>query len=216
MRRLIVSASLIAALLGVAVPAPGQDTKSARGTVSAVAGDIVTVKAGSEELKFTVDAKTEVIASGAGTASRSAEAKGTSGPKLGELIKVGDAVEVSYRETAGMLHATTLRRVRSAGEGGGSTSDTRPQTATGTVTAVSASSLTISGTSGGNATFTQTFAIDGKTKVIGEGAGTASAKGKVMITDLVTKGNHVVVTYQPSGTELHATEVRVRRGPSNR
>lgn len=210
MRRLIVSVSIIAALSGAALSALSQETKSARGTVSAVSGDVITVKAGTQELKFTVDAKTEVIASGAGTAARAAEAKGTSGPKLGELIKTGDAVEVSYRESGGTLHATTLRRVRSAGEGGGGTSDTRAETANGTVTAVSASSLTISGTSAGGATFTQTFTIDSNTKVIGEGAGTASAKGKVTITDLVSKGAHVTVTYQPSGTTLRATEVRYR------
>jgi hypothetical protein len=80
------------------------------------------------------------------------------------------------------------------------------------VTAVSQTSLSISGSSSGGASFTQTYTIDGNTKVVAEGAGTAAAKGKVTITDLVQKGDRVTVTYKPSGTTLHASEVRVRRG----
>jgi hypothetical protein len=128
-------------------------------------------------------------------------------------LKVGEAVEVSYREAAGALHATNIRRVSSAG--GGATSDQRAaeksESASGTVTAVSQTSLSISGSSSGGATFTQTYTIDGNTRVVAEGAGTASAKGKVTITDLVSKGDRVTVVYVPSGTTVRATEVRVRK-----
>jgi len=209
----VTSAILVFAWL--VVPTLAQSSKSARGTVTAMAGDTVTIKAGTQELKFTVDATTRVIGEGAGTASRAAEAKGAAGPKLAEVLKVGDNVEVSYREASGMLHATTVQRVNSAGSGGGGTSDAKAavktETATGTVTAVSGTSLTITGTTSGGGSFTQSYNIDSNTKVIGEGAGTAASKGKVTILDLVEKGNRVTVTYQVSGATLLATEVRVTR-----
>ena len=213
MRRMVISAILVFAWL--VVPTLAQSSKSARGTVTAMAGDTVTVKAGTQELKFTVDATTRVIGEGAGTASRAAEAKGAAGPKLAEVLKVGDAVEVSYRETGGTMHATTVQKVPTPGPGGGTTSDaraaTKSETASGTVTAVSGTSLTITGTAPAGGSFTQTYTIDGNTKVIGEGAGTAAAKGKVTIMDLVSKGNRVTVNYQTAGATLTATEVRVTR-----
>jgi hypothetical protein len=215
MRRMLVTGSVLAFLASFVGPAHAQETKSARGTVSAIAGDTVTVKAGTQELKFTVDQKTTVVVEGGGTAERAATAKGTAGPKLAELLKVGDAVEVSYREAAGMLHATSVRRVPSAGAGGGGTSEQRAaeksESASGNVTAVSQTSLTISGSSSGGATFTQTYTIDTNTRVVAEGAGTAASKGKVTITDLVTKGDRVTVTYVTSGATARATEVRVRK-----
>jgi hypothetical protein len=215
MRRMFLSGSLLAAALMLAVPASAQDTKTARGTVTAMTGDSITVKAGTQDVKVTVDAKTEVIAEGGGTASRAAAAKGTAGPKLAELVKVGDNVEVSYRETGGMMHATSVRRVSSPGPGGGGVSEKKKTaTSSGVVTAVSGTSLTISGSSGGGGKFTQSFTIDSNTHVVAEGAGTASAKGKVTITDLVSKGDNVTVTYQEIGTSLHATEVRKRNAKS--
>ena len=74
--------------------------------------------------------------------------------------------------------------------------------------AVSATSMTISGSTG-PAKFNQTFTIDSATKVIGKGVGTATKGAKVVITDLVGKGDQVGVSYRMSGTALHATEVRV-------
>ena len=211
MRRFVVTGILVG-LLGwiAAVPAQAQD-KSARGSVTAVGMDTVTVKAGAQELKLTVDGKTEIIAEGAGTANRTAVAKGAAGAKLADLVKVGENVEVNYREAGGMMHATTIRKVRSTGGGGGVS---EPKAATpmssGTVTAVSGTSLTISGASGGGGKFTQTFTIDSATHVVAEGASTASAKGKVTITDLVKKDDSVQVTYVESGGTLRATEVRKR------
>jgi hypothetical protein len=209
---MFLSGSLLAAAMMLAVPVSAQDTKTARGTVTAMTGDSITVKAGAQDVKVSVDAKTEVIAEGGGTASRAAAAKGSAGPKLAELVKVGDSVEVSYRESGGMMHATSVRRVRSPGAGGGGVSEPKPNTPTsnGVVTAVTGTSLTISGSSGGGGKFTQTFTVDTNTHVVAEGASTASAKGKVTITDLIAKGDNVTVTYRESGTTLHATEVRKR------
>jgi hypothetical protein len=70
--------------------------------------------------------------------------------------------------------------------------------------------LEISGSMSGGS-FKQTFTIDGSTKVVAIGAGTAAAAkgGKVAVTDIVGKGDRVAVTYHKVGTGLHAAEIRV-------
>jgi hypothetical protein len=219
MRRTILRLSLAAfTLVGfISVSLAAQETKTARGTVTAMGGDSISVKAGDREMKFVVDAKTVVTAEGAGTASREAAAAGKS-LKLADVVKVGDAVEVGYHETGGTMHAARIRRTPSAGAGGGGTSDDRPSsdTANGTVQTVSATSLTITGSAGGSGKFTQTFSIDTNTKIVAEGAGTASreaaAAGKsTTATDLLKAGDQVAVTYQKKGDTLVATQIRVTR-----
>ena len=210
--RLALAAFTLVGFFGVSVAA--QD-KSARGTVTAMAADSITVKAGDREMKFTIDGKTTVTAEGAGTAAREAAAAGK-GLKLAEVVKVGNAVEVNYEESGGTMRATRIRRVASAGGGGGSTSDDRAETASGTVQSVTATALSIAGSSGGGAKFTQSFTVDTNTKIVAEGAGTAAAaaaeKGKRMgITDYVAVGDQVTVTYQKKGETLVATQVRVTR-----
>jgi hypothetical protein len=185
-----------------------------------MAGDSISVKAGTQELKFVVDASTVVNAEGGSTATRAAEAKGRTGPKLSELIKVGDAVEVSYHEKGAVMHAASIRKVPSAGSGGGTTSDQRSaersQNASGTVEAVTANQLTITGSGGGGSTFKQSYTIDANTRVVGTGVGTAAAAkgGKVSFTDHVGKGDRVTVTYRATGSTLHAEEVRVTQKAS--
>src|SRR5213593_2102383 len=76
----------------VGLRAAGDETKTARGTVTAMSGSSITVKAGAKELTFTVDDKTDVIAAGAGTKAKQAQAKGAAGPKLAEVVKTGQAV----------------------------------------------------------------------------------------------------------------------------
>ena len=218
MRRTILGRSLaVVTLVGwLVAPALAQETKSARGSVTAITGNSLTVKAGASEMKFTIDGKTVLTAEGAGTADRKAETAGKPGPKLSDFIKVGDAVEVSYHETGGALHAANVRRVSSAGGGGGGTTSTAPaqprsETANGTVESLSGTTLTITGSTSGGTT-KQSFTVDGKTKVVAVGAGTAAsaAGGKVSISDHVGVGDQVTVTYTPTGTILHADEVRVR------
>lgn len=195
----------------VTAQAAAQDTKSARGTVTAVAGDSITVKVADRELKFAVDTKTVLTASGAGTADRKAEATGKPGLRVADFVKTGDAVEVTYQETGSTMRASNIRRVTSAGSGGAATSAERGDTATGTVDSISATTLVLSGSTGGGGTFKQTFTIDATTKVIAEGAGTAAGKGgKVVLTDFVGVGDQVMVSYRKAGAALHADEVRVR------
>lgn len=207
MRLVSVAVLTLAVVLAFPRPSPAQN-KTARGTVSGVAGDTITVNVGGSEMKFTADSKTMVTASGAGTKARAAAAAGQPGPKLTDLLKPGEAVSVTYMEMGTMLHATQVQVVTSAGAGGGSVAAEKPapRNADGVVKSVSASSLTI--TSGGK---DMTFAIDQATRVVGTGASTKTqaAGGRIAFTDLVATGNRVGVSYTDAGGTMRATEVRV-------
>jgi hypothetical protein len=206
MRRLRLPFALVPLIvLIVAGFGRAQGTKKVTGTISAITADSVTVKVGGTDLSFVVDDKVMVIAPGAGTRTRQAEAS-NSKPKLGDLLKAGDAVEVSYTEVGGSKLAAELRKVGAVGTAG-----VPANVANGTVTAVSATSLSIKGTAGGGSSFEQTYAITSETRVIGKGAGTAASKagGKVAITDLVSSGDQVMISFKPEGSTLNATEVRV-------
>jgi hypothetical protein len=211
MRRTFVALALGALVVAgwPATPAFAQPTKTARGTVTAMAADSVNVKVQGVDMKFGVDGKTTVEARGAGTKSRAAQRAGAPGPKLSEVVKVGDNVEVTYHDMSGTLHAAKIRAVASPGPA--TAAEAAAKSSNGTVKSVSATSLSISGSSGGGATFDQTFTVDSKTKVIGRGAGTksAAAGGKVSITDLVGTGDKVTVSFHDMGGTLHAAEVRV-------
>jgi hypothetical protein len=193
---------------GLTAQAVAQDTKSARGTVTAVSGDSISVKVAEKELKFVVDPKTVLEASGAGTASRKADATGKPGLRIADFVKAGDAVDVTYHETG--MHATRIRRVTSAGSGGGSTSEERAETARGRVDSLSGSTLAISGSTGAGGSFKQSYTVDASTRVVAVGASTASAtKGKIVIADFVGAGDQVEVRYSKTAGGLHADEVRV-------
>jgi hypothetical protein len=81
------------------------------GTVSSVSGSSVTVKAASGDMTFSVDEKTTVVGTGVGTAGRKVVAEGGK-PTLSEFLKEGDAVSVTYKETAGTKLASTIRLTR--------------------------------------------------------------------------------------------------------
>jgi len=204
MRPTLVALALALALVHSQGSALAQSAaKTARGTVTAMAADTVTVKVGTTDMTFTVDAKTNVVAVGGSTKDRAAQAAGAPGPKLADIIKVGQPVSVRYTATGTTNHASSITAVSTAGA-----DPAAAKTSNGTVDAVSATSLTISGSSG-PAKFNQTFTIDSETKVVGKGVGTATKGARVVITDLVGKGDQVGVTYRMAGTALHATEVRV-------
>lgn len=206
----LIGIALLVAPLVLAVAGAAQDPKTAKGTVTAVGPDSVTVKAGDSEMKFTVDNQTEVIARGGGTKARMAQQAGKSGPTIAEVVKVGDSVEVQYHEMGSMLHAARIVGVK-AGSPPGAPAPAKPktQTASGAVSAVSDTSLTVKS---GDQEWT--FTVDTKTSVIGPGAGTkareAKAKGAALtITDVVQTGDKVTVTYHDMGDTKHAATVRV-------
>ena len=81
-----------------------------------------------------------------------------------------------------------------------------PAAATGIVKSVTASTLVVTA-NGKDSTFT----LDQKTLVVGHGAGsaTAAAGGRIAITNLVSAGDTVQVSYSPAEGTMRATEVRV-------
>jgi len=209
MRRTVLAIALaVVALVGwPASHAFAQTTKTAKGTVTAVAADSVTVKAGAQEMKFAVDSATTVTATGAGTKTRKAEAEGGK-PKITELLSAGTPVEVKYHDQGGTLHAASIRAIASAGDMGGGVMADKPaaKTASGTVKSVSASSLVIS-----EAGKDMTFSVDKDTTVVGKGLGTkgATTGGKLAITDALAAGDMVSVTYHDMSGTMHAATVRV-------
>ena len=89
--------------------APKAETAS--GVVSAVSGNSLTVKGASGDSTFTVDAKTTVVGTGMGTAGRKVMAEGGK-PTLGEFVKEGDTVSVTYKEAGGSKVASVIRVTR--------------------------------------------------------------------------------------------------------
>jgi hypothetical protein len=205
---------VVAGALALAVAASPvlAQSKSVRGTVTALAGDSVTVKTLDKDMTFKVDAKTDVIAKGGSTATRAAQAAGAAGPKLGDIIKVGEGVEITYTEAAGVMHATQIRggvSVPSASKAPEAPSAAK-QKATGKVTAVAGDSITVN--SGGK---DWVFKVDSKTDVIAKGGSTATRAAQAAgaagpkLGDIVKVGEEIEVEFHDMAGVNHATLVRV-------
>jgi hypothetical protein len=209
-RALVIPLLATLALVGpVGLRSAAALTMTARGTVVTASDASLTVKAGARVMTFVIDQATAVLARGAGTKTREARAAGATGIKLIDAVKTGGAVVVTYREANGVMQATEVRSVSTAGAGGGSTSDAAAPAArlvVGKVKSVAAGSMTISG-----AGKDWNFSVDAATKVLYKGAGkkTAAAGGRTPITDLVSTGDTVSVSYRETGATLQAISVRV-------
>ena len=82
--------------------------KTARGVVSAVSADSLTIKAKSGSMTFAVDPQTVVVARGGRTKENQAQAAKQAGPKLTEIVKNGQSVQVTYEVTGGATRATRV------------------------------------------------------------------------------------------------------------
>ena len=213
-------AASFAALSIILSPAPfalAQDAKVARGVVTTITGNSLTVKVLDREMLFAIDAQTNVEAPGGSTKQHAAVAAGKPGPTLADVMKMGQPVAVTYYEINGALRASKVRAVGSVPSGAAAESTpaaARSQQSSGVVQAVGERSITISGSAGSGATFTQTFAIDEHTRVVAKGAGTATraAGGHVPFTTIVGSGDHVSVSYTKVGGTLRASDIRVLKG----
>jgi hypothetical protein len=158
-------------------------------------------------MTFAVDANTHVEARGAGTKTRQIAASGKPRPTLADILAIGQPVAVTYRAASGMPRASMVRAVPSVSNGGSVTA--AEMRSAGTVKAVGPDSITIGG--GGGASFTQTFRIDAKTRVVGKGVGTTTAPkgGKAPFSELISAGDRVSVSYHKAGDALQASAVRV-------
>ena len=187
-----------------------QETQVARGTVSDMSGASITIQVRGEAKTFAVDTNTQVEARGAGTKTRQLAAAGKPGPKLSDVLTVGQPVAVSYLSASGATpRASMIRAVPSVGTSGAVAAD--ELRSIGTVKSLGANSITIVGGSGGGASFEQTFQISADTKVVGKGIGTATAAtgGKAVFSELIAPGDKVSVEYHKAGDRLQASDVRV-------
>jgi Domain of unknown function (DUF5666) len=213
MKRLI--AMLGCAVLVVATPALAQ-TKTVKGSVTKVGANTITVSVAGKDMTFNVDTKTTVVAKGASTKSREAQAAGKTGPGITDVLKAGEAVEVVYHEKE--MHADTVRAIAAVppppaakGEAKGEAAAAKPKamTATGVVSAVTGNSLSVKEKTGD-----ATFSVDSKTVVMGKGLGTAGKKlmeagGKPTLGDFIKDGDTVSVTYHDMGGSKTASTVRI-------
>jgi hypothetical protein len=211
-RVLFIVVALLALSLAVGAQAP---EKWARGTITAVGTDTVTLEVKGQPMTFKVAPTTDVVARGAGTKAR--ETKATSGrkPTVAEVLKVGEHVEVRYTEAEGVMTAALIR-------GGVSATDmTSDEAAKGTsskaegiVTSVTSTSIGIKSADGTEATFT----ADEKIRVVGRGLGTMSREkgamgAKLTLTDAVAVGDTVSIAYKETGGAKQATTVTlVKKG----
>ena len=186
-----------------------QTAQVARGTISAIGGQSLTVKVGGQDMTFTVDQHTTVIARGAGTKATRAVAAGKTGPHLSEILAAGQWVALRYTDVSGGLYATEIKSVPSAAAK--STSANGTMTSTGVVKSIGGDSIRISRRSGGGASFDQTFTIDSTTKLFVKGGATATASrgGKAPIGEFVTAGDRVTVSYHKQGSALLASAIHV-------
>ena len=203
----VVALAVVAAL--VAAPAAVAQTKTVRGTVVSVTGDTLVVKVAGQDMTFKVDKATEVQARGAGTAQRKAEAAGAPGVKFTDFVKAGEGAEVSYKEAAGVMTATFVRAGLPPAEGKLPEPEAPHGSVKGAISAITASSLSV--TAGDKV---ETFVIDSKTLVLGQGLGTITkkfqAEGKApAVTDLLKVNDQVVVSFKEEAGAKKANEIRV-------
>jgi hypothetical protein len=202
--RLAVPVAALALIAWSAPTALAQASKKANGTVTAVTGDSLTVKdAAGKDMTFAVDKTTQVNTPGGGTKMRAAEAKGETGVKIDEVLKVGEVVEVTYHDMGGTLHAASIRTMAKMPAPAGPPA----KTVHGVVKDISGTSLTITDTANKDLTFT----IDEKTRAVGKGLGTATKEtgGKAPLSDLIKPGAKVSVTYHEEGGTMTASNVLV-------
>jgi hypothetical protein len=199
--------ALTAALL--AAPVQAAQTKWVRGPVTAMGADTLTVTVKGVEHVFKVEPSTKLIARGAGTAAREAAEKGKAGPRLGDFVKVGQNVEVTYKEEGGAKVATEVRPVATAAEAASEEHIASGSSLGGTVVAVAADSITVKGDGK-----EMKFAVTPKTKVTGTGASTKTRELKAankptVLPEFVKANDQVIVYYTEEGGTATASGVRV-------
>jgi hypothetical protein len=178
--------------------------------VTSITADTITVTVKGAETTFKVEPATVLTARGAGTASRAAETPGKLGPKIADFVKVGQHVEVQYKEVGGAKVATEIRPIAAGDEAAsGEPAAGGGNSALGTVVSVTADTLVIK-SDGKDLKFT----VTPKTRVSGTGLGTkardlASAGKPSPITEFIGANDRVVVYFSEEKTTATASSVRV-------
>jgi hypothetical protein len=214
MRRVSRVPFVVAALIAVfAAAASAAPETWARGAITAMGPDSITLDVKGQTLTFKVTAETDVIAPGASTKAREVAKTTGEKPRFSDLLKVGDQVEVRYSESGGTMTADMIRAGISAGAmTSAEAAKGAMKKAEGVVTAMSASSLSLKGADGA----AMTFVVDDKLSVVGEGLGTMEKKkavkgAKLTLAEAVAVGDAVQVMYKEMGEMKHASSVIVRK-----
>jgi hypothetical protein len=207
MKSTIIALAVASVVLGPTPSTFAADAKVAKGTITAISGQSLTIKVGEQDMAFNVDSATTVWARGASTKSARLAAAGKPGPHLADVLKTGQAVAVTYRDTAGNYRASEITAIPKVPEPDANAA----KHSAGIVKAIGPDWLTISGSGGGKATFEQTFKIEPHTMVWVKGAtkAVAAKDGKAPFGNLVGSGDHVNVAYRAAGDALVASELHV-------
>jgi hypothetical protein len=95
----------------VATAATAEKSKIARGKVTTVSADSITISTGAESMTFAADAETTVSGKGLGTKANEKAAKGEK-MTLSDSLAVNDVVSITYTEADGKLHASMIKIVQ--------------------------------------------------------------------------------------------------------
>jgi hypothetical protein len=107
--------SALVVLAGVGSASAGDTAKAARGIVTSIGGGSIAINLPSDtDVTFRVDPSTHVVARGAGTKMRQAQAQGAPGVKLADVLPIGTSVEVRYEERDGQRIATRIVSIAAA------------------------------------------------------------------------------------------------------
>jgi len=106
--RLVLALLMAAIVTAGAAAADKAKSSTVQGTVTAAAGDSLTIMKGSESMTFVVDNTTKVLGKGLTTKTNE---KAAAGEKLtlSDTVAKGDMVSVTYHETDGKMHAGMVK-----------------------------------------------------------------------------------------------------------
>ena len=111
-------AASVRVLPGVPPPPPPAGEQAAKsgsesGTVASVSASSLAIKGASGESTFTINAKTRIIGTGAGTKGKEIKEAGAK-PQITDFVQTGDTVTVRYREEGAAKVASEVRVTRKA------------------------------------------------------------------------------------------------------
>ena len=190
---------VLAAVALMPLDARAQEYRWVRGEVTAITDGAVTVYVADPDLNltFALDQSSVVFAKGAGAWVHPPE---QTHPKLSNIVRIGDTVEVHYtregpRNRAGLIF-TAGTTVQQAG-----------RSLAGRVWAVSAGNLTVEADG-----WEYTFAVAFTTRIVGPGFGSRQSPGdkeKPKLADLVVRNDILLVYFRMDGATMLATEIRM-------
>jgi hypothetical protein len=190
---------VLAAVAVMPLGARAQEYRWVRGEVTAITDGAVTVYVADPDLNltFALDQSSVVFAKGAGSWVHPPE---QTHPKLSNIVRIGDTVEVHYTRQGPRNHAGLIFTAETTVQQAG-------RSLAGRVWAVSAGSLTVEADGR-----EYTFAVAPTTRMIGPGFGSRQSPGdkqEPKFTDLVVRNDILLVYFRMDAATMLATEIRM-------